>query len=121
MKVIVVERDNEKLEFLKSAILKVKPDASVSLFQDTDKLLETVRHLSPDIAFLRIEMEPLNGIILGRVLSGMFPRLNLIFMADSDQYAADVLKLRPSGYLKEPITAESIEEELFRLRYESGM
>ena len=121
MKVIVVERDNEKLEFLKSAILKAKPDASVSLFQDTDKLLETVRHLSPDIAFLRIEMEPLNGIILGRVLSGMFSRLNLILMADSDQYAADVLKLRPSGYLKEPITAESIEEELFRLRYESGM
>lgn len=118
MKVIILDRDNQKLEFLKSAVLKARPDASVRLFQDTDRLLEAVRDLVPDIAFLRIEMEPLNGIILGRVLSGMFPKLNLIFMADSNQYAADAIKLRPSGYLSEPITEEIIGEELSRLRYE---
>ena len=118
MKVIVLDRDNQKLEFLKSAVLKARPDASVRLFQDTDRLLEAVRDLVPDVAFLRIEMEPLNGIILGRVLSGMFPKLNLIFMADSNQYAADAIKLRPSGYLSEPITEEIIGEELSRLRYE---
>ena len=118
MKVIILDRDNQKLEFLKSAVLKARPDASVRLFQDTDRLLEAVRDLVPDVAFLRIEMEPLNGIILGRVLSGMFPKLNLIFMADSNQYAADAIKLRPSGYLSEPITEEIIGEELSRLRYE---
>ena len=115
---IILDRDNQKLEFLKSAVLKARPDASVRLFQDTDRLLEAVRDLVPDVAFLRIEMEPLNGIILGRVLSGMFPKLNLIFMADSNQYAADAIKLRPSGYLSEPITEEIIGEELSRLRYE---
>ena len=120
MKVIVLDRDNQKLEFLKSAVLKARPDASVRLFQDTDRLLEAVRDLVPDVAFLRIEMEPLNGIILGRVLSGLFPKLNLIFMADSNQYAADAIKLRPSGYLSEPITEEIIGEELSRLRYEPG-
>ena len=120
MKVIILDRDNQKLEFLKSAVLKARPDASVRLFQDTDRLLEAVRDLVPDVAFLRIEMEPLNGIILGRVLSGMFPKLNLIFMADSNQYAADAIKLRPSGYLSEPITEEIIGEELSRLRYEPG-
>ena len=118
MKVIILDRDNQKLEFLKSAVIKARPDASVRLFQDTDRLLEAVRDLVPDVAFLRIEMEPLNGIILGRVLSGMFPKLNLIFMADSNQYAADAIKLRPSGYLSEPITEEIIGEELSRLRYE---
>ena len=117
---IILDRDNQKLEFLKSAVLKARPDASVRLFQDTDRLLEAVRDLVPDVAFLRIEMEPLNGIILGRVLSGMFPKLNLIFMADSNQYAADAIKLRPSGYLSEPITEEIIGEELSRLRYEPG-
>ena len=120
MKVIVLDRDNQKLEFLKSAVLKARPDASVRLFQDTDRLLEAVRDLVPDVAFLRVEMEPLNGIILGRVLSGLFPKLNLIFMADSNQYAADAIKLRPSGYLSEPITEEIIGEELSRLRYEPG-
>ena len=118
MKVIILDRDNQKLECLKTAVLKARPDASVRLFQDTDRLLEAVRDLVPDVAFLRIEMEPLNGIILGRVLSGMFPKLNLIFMADSNQYAADAIKLRPSGYLSEPITEEIIGEELSRLRYE---
>ena len=121
MKVIILDRDDDKLEFLKSAIMKAKPDASVSLFRDTDKLLEAVRYLIPDAAFIRIEMEPLNGIILGRVLSGMFPRLNLIFMAGSNEYAADAIKLRPSGYMEEPITEESVKEELSRLRYESGI
>ena len=118
MKVIILDRDNQKLEFLKTAVLRERPDASVRLFQDTDRLLEAVRDLVPDVAFLRIEMEPLNGIILGRVLSGMLPKLNLIFMADSNQYAADAIKLRPSGYLSEPITEEIIGEELSRLRYE---
>ena len=118
MKVIILDRDNQKLEFLKTAVLKARPDASVRLFQDTDRLLEAVRDLVPDVAFLRVEMEPLNGIILGRVLSGLFPKLNLIFMADSNQYAADAIKLRPSGYLSEPITEEIIGEELSRLRYE---
>ena len=120
MKVIILDRDNQKLEFLKSAVLKARPDASVRLFQDTDRLLEAVRDLVPDVAFLRVEMEPLNGIILGRVLSGLFPKLNLIFMADSNQYAADAIKLHPSGYLSEPITEEIIGEELSRLRYEPG-
>ena len=120
MKVIVLDRDNQKLEFLKSAVLKARPDASVRLYQDTDRLLEAVRDLVPDVAFLRIEMEPLNGLTLGQVLSGMFPRVNLFFMADNCQFAADAIKLRPSGYLSEPITEEIIGEELSRLRYEPG-
>ena len=120
MKVIVLDRDNQKLEFLKSAVLKARPDASVRLFQDTDRFLEAVRDLVPDVAFLRIEMEPLNGLTLGQVLSGMFPRVNLFFMADNCQFAADAIKLRPSGYLSEPITEEIIGEELSRLRYEPG-
>ena len=120
MKVTVLDRDNQKLEFLKSAVLKARPDASVRLFQDTDRFLEAVRDLVPDVAFLRIEMEPLNGLTLGQVLSGMFPRVNLFFMADNCQFAADAIKLRPSGYLSEPITEEIIGEELSRLRYEPG-
>ena len=120
MEIIVLDREKEKLDFLKSAILKAKPDASISLFQDADKLLERVRVLSPDAAFLRIEMEPLNGLILARVLNGMFPRLNVIFMAESDEYSAKALQLRPSGYLIEPVTEEAVGEELSRLRYEPG-
>ncbi len=120
MRIIVLDQDTERREFLKEAILEAKPDAAVSVFQDADELLAGVRSIVPDAAFLRIETEPLDGLILGRVLTGMFPRINLIFMAGSDDYTAEALRLRPSGYLKEPITSEAVREELCSLRYEPG-
>ena len=65
MKVIILDRDNQKLEFLKSAVLKARPDASVRLFQDTDRLLEAVRDLVPDVS-LRSVLLRLQGFPLRR-------------------------------------------------------
>lgn len=120
MRIVVLDQDAGRRAFLKKAILEAEPDALVSVFENMDELLTAVRSAAPDAAFLRIETEPLDGLVLGRVLAGMFPRVNLIFMAESDDYTAEALRLRPSGYLKEPVTAEAVREELCSLRYEPG-
>ena len=120
MRVIILDSDLERLVFLKKAVCETNPNVTVDTFQNVGKLLEAMRYLVPDAAFLRIEMEPLSGLTLGQVLSGMFPRVNLIFMAEDDKYTAEALRLRASGYLKEPISREAVQEELQSLRYEPG-
>ena len=118
MRIIVLEPDSEKLIFLEKTLREASPNEEIAVFRDAGKLLQAMRSSSPDTAFLRVETEPLNGLVLGQVLSAMFPRLNLIFLAETDKYTTEALRLRASGYLKEPITAEAVQEELRKLRYE---
>ena len=118
MRIIVLEPDSEKLIFLEKTLREASPNEEIAVFRDAGKLLQAMRSSTPDTAFLRVETEPLNGLVLGQVLSAMFPRVNLIFLAETDEYTTEALRLRASGYLKEPITAEAVQEELRKLRYE---
>jgi len=117
MRIIILDTEQERLDSLETMILRTERHAEIRKYLDPDSLFSEVRSMNPDIAFLRIEMEPPDGLIIGRMLSGMFPRVNLIFMAQGEQFAAEALKLRASGYLTGPISEENVAAELRGLRY----
>lgn len=117
MRILILDTEQERLDSLEAMILKAEPDAKVRKFRDSGDLFSAVRGLEPDTAFLRVEMEPPDGLMIGKMLSGMFPRINLIFMAYGEQFAAEALKLHASGYLTGQIGEKDVEAELRGLRY----
>lgn len=117
MRIIILDTEQEKLDSLEAMILKADPDANIRKYLSPDDLFSEVRSINPDVAFLRIEMEPVNGLMIGRMFSGMFPKINLIFLTTGEQFAAEALRLRASGYLTGHISEQDVEAELRELRY----
>ena len=117
MRILLLDTEQERLDSLEAMILKADPDAKIRKYLNLDDLFSAVRSINPDVAFLRIEMEPLNGLMIGRMLSGVFPQINLIFLAQGEQFAAEAMKLRASGYLTGEVTEQDVNAELGKLRY----
>ena len=120
MWIILLDTEQERLDRLEDLILEADTHAEIRKYLNSDDLFSAVREMEPDVAFLRVEMTPLNGIMIGRILTGMFPRINLIFVSKGKEFAAEALKLHASGYLMDQVREQDVKEELTGLRYPIG-
>lgn len=119
MQIIAVENDKSLLGKLEALVSSEVPRVEFLGYERMDDVLSSLKTLEPDVAFLRIGREDgeIDGMILGKVLRAAFPRINLIFMAETDAYSAEALRLRASGYLRDPVTEEAVRTELKSLRF----
>ncbi|MGN0822731.1 MAG: response regulator [Candidatus Gallimonas sp.] len=92
----------------------------VHAFDDPQKALAFVRSNGCDVFLCEIELygSP-NGLTLAKSVKKLCPQVNIIFVTvcSPNEYAEQVLELRPSGYLTKPATSDQIVSELQNLRY----
>lgn len=118
MRIIVVDDKWLALWRLKRSIRKSAPlDAEVKSFHDTSEALKYASEQTVDTAFLDMEIPRMEGLLLAMRLKKLNPRINLIFVSDTDTYASDAWKLRASGYIRKPVKQERIVREFENLRY----
>lgn len=117
MRIIAVDDEKIALEALMSAIVKAEPHAELHGFRNGNSALKHVEEQPVDVIFLDIEMKGIGGIELARKLSGINPRLNIIFTTGYSDYALEAVGLHCSGYIMKPVTADKVRTELDRLRY----
>ena len=117
MNILVIENSRSIAIELEKILKDICPEAEVALFQDADEVFRSVKDRQADIAFIRAELPVYGGMILGRVLKSMFPRINLIFLAATEKFAMEALQLRASGYLTDPVSEEKIRAEFSNLRF----
>ncbi len=119
MRMLIV--DNEKLarESLGRTIGSAVPEAELLILGDPGEALEKAKEFKPDVAFLDIEMPGMNGLILARrIKEEIDPKTNIIFTTGFNEYIEEAFtKLRASGYLMKPVTADMVLTELENLRY----
>ncbi len=87
----------------------------VGEFGDGTAALAAVRARPPQLLFLDIQMEPLNGIELARALD---PRLlpSLVFVTAYDEYALEAFEICAVDYLLKPFDQERFRRTLGRVR-----
>lgn len=114
----ILAADDEQLGYkqLVSAIQEAAPEAELHAFQDPEELLLFAKKHSCDVAFLDVEMGYISGVEAAKRLKQWYPKVNIVFVTGYDQYMADAIKLRSSGYVGKPVTKEKIAEELENLR-----
>lgn len=112
MKAIAVDDEPLMLYALTKAV-KASPDiTSVAEFGSCSDTLEWVRNNSVDVAFLDINMRGMGGLVLAQKIMEMQPDCKIVFCTGYEQYAVSAIKLRVSGYLMKPISAEDVQEEI---------
>ena len=117
MKIMTVDNEKLALDGLGRTIAKVVPDAEITAFRDPQKALEYGRNEMIDIAFLDINMFPLNGVELAKQLKKINPAVNIIFTTGYSEYTGEAMKLHASGYIMKPVTMEKVKREIEDLRY----
>lgn len=117
MNIIAVDNDKTALDALCDGIGQAAPDGKLFGFRSAIQALEFVITNPCDVAFLAIKMGEIDGIELAKRIKKWNPAINIIFVSDCLEYALEAFHLRASGYLKKPVSVQSIREELQNLRY----
>ncbi len=87
----------------------------VGEFGDAAAALAAIRSSPPQLLFLDIQMEPINGIDLARAL-GAEHLPSLVFVTAYDTYALDAFEVSAVDYLLKPFDQERFRKTLARVR-----
>lgn len=117
MNIIAADDESLALRSLTRAIREAKPEAEVAAFQDSEEVLAYAREHPVDVAFLDVEMDGVTGIEIAKQLKVLYPKVNIVFVTGHDEYMAQAIALRMSGYVGKPATREKIQIELEDLKY----
>lgn len=119
MTIVCVDDHSVMLKGTKKSVEEILPDASIAAFTNADEALCYVKENGCDILISEIELCGVDGLALAKKVKQLNPKVNIIFLTvcDEKEYAKEVLKIKPSGYILKPARKEQLEAELNNLRY----
>lgn len=107
------------IEYVKEAM----PNATVVGFDKSSDALSYAKEKGCDVLLSEIELygKP-SGIDLARKIQRINPRVNVIFatVCSPNEYAKEVMDIRPSSYLTKVVEKGEIERALGQLLYPIG-
>ena len=119
MRVVCVDDHPIMLRGLTQKIRKILPEAMVYGFRRAEDALAFLSENGCEILISEIELCGTDGLTLANQVKQRNPQVNIIFLTvcDEKEYAREVMKIKPSGYLVKPAKQEQLEFELRNLRY----
>lgn len=119
MTVVCFDNTPIMLQSLKENAQKVFPHADIQAFTADEPALSYAENIGCDVLLCEINPPRLEGLFLAENIQKRHPKVNIIFVTvcSESEYARDVLRLKPSGYLTKEATNMQIQDELRNLRY----
>lgn len=119
MTILCVDNTPIMLQSLKENAQTAFPYADIQTFAAEELALDYARKAGCDVLLCEINPPRLNGLFLAEEIKKINKKVNIIFVTvcSEDEYAKEVMKLKPSGYLTKEATNAQILEELRNLRY----
>ena len=96
---------------------EVLPNANIICFTRPSEAIEYAKENQIALAILDIEIGKTSGLDLCRTLLKLNPCTNVVYLTAYIEYSFDAWSTGASGFLLKPITAESVREQLQKLRY----
>ena len=120
LKVVCVDDHNIIRDRTIDYVKEIMTDADVLGFENVDEAIFYAQNSGCDILFTEIELygKP-SGIDLARNMQKINPRVNIIFttVCSPNEYAKEVMEIRPSGYLTKVVEIEDIRKAMSELLY----
>ena len=113
---IAVDDEELMLHALERAISKSPDIERVIKFSSCEDALNYVKENPIDVAFLDINMRGMGGMALAKNITSIRPNCKIVFCTGYEEYAVSAFKLRASGYLLKPISAEDIQGEIDNIK-----
>ncbi|HZG84757.1 response regulator [Paenibacillus sp.] len=115
MRAIVVDDEPLSLAGMERMLRRQNVEV-IGAFPDPLAAIREAGRLSPDAAFIDIEMPGMNGLAAAERLMEAVPELQVVFVTAYDQYAVDAFELNAADYLLKPVQTRRLETTLARLR-----
>ncbi len=115
---IVYAADDEELALalLEEAITEAIPGAVPRCFRDPNELVDAAGQAVPDIVFLDIEMEGMDGIEVAKRLNEISSTVKIIFVTGYSDYMAEAFDVYAAGYVMKPCRAKNIKPIIDRIQ-----
>ena len=122
MTIVCVDDHSVMLKGTKRSVEQILPDASIVAFSNAGEALAFVKENGCDVLISEIELCGVDGITLAKSVKKLNSKVNIIFLTvcDEKDYAKEVFRIKPSGYLLKPAKKEQLEAELKSLRYHAS-
>ena len=120
MVVLCVDNTPIMLQFLKENAATAFPHADIQAFLTEEPALDYVKKFGCDVLLCEINPPRLEGIFLAEEVKKINSKVNIIFytVCSESEYAKEVIRLKPSGYLTKEATKAQVLYELQNLRYQ---
>lgn len=115
--ITVVEKEPVVLKSFVQLLNDTLPEAQIFGFDAMSEALAFASNNRIAATFINVEQLGENGFALAEMLTGLLPKINIIFLARDLEYADKAVKFRASGYIVMPLTAEKIRQEITNLRF----
>ena len=116
MKKILVVSQNEALEEGVVPLLKSFDDFDIQhLIFLPNSTFERIFEDPPDIVFIAIGYKDLDGFYIGREIRKINPDVKVVYISDSEGFAAEAFEENASDYLVCPVTKERLEVTMSRI------
>ena len=119
MTIVCVDDHPIMLKGLSKNIWQLLPDAIIGAFANAEEAEEFAKEKGCDVLISEIELVGVDGLTLAKRMKKLNSKVNIIFLTvcDEKEYAKEVMKIKPSGYLVKPAKKEHLESELKNFRY----
>ena len=120
MVVVCVDNTPITLQFLKENAESAFPHADIQAFLTEEPALDYAKKFGCDVLLCEINPPRLEGIFLAEEVKKINSKTNIIFftVCSESEYAKEVMRLKPSGYLTKEATKAQVLYELQNLRYQ---
>jgi two-component system LytT family response regulator len=118
MKIAVFDEEKDVLNETRDFLAKnVRSDDTVAGFTSIKDAVDYVKEYITDTAFICFHDDQADGLKLVEELRKINPKINIIFISDSNLYMHEAFEMRVSGFLRRPVTGEDIRREMQNLRF----
>ena len=111
---IVAEDEAPQREELVRMLRQLWPELTIAAQCESGaEALDSMRRLTPNVAFLDIQMPEVSGIDVARVADG---RTNVVFVTAFDQFAVQAFEDGAIDYLLKPVKQDRLRKTIDRIR-----
>ena len=115
--VILVDDSRAVLADGVAVLREALPDASVTGFVWPREAIAYAQENRVALAILDIELGGVSGLDLCQALLEINPRTNVMYLTSYPDYALDAWHTEACGFMVKPLTAETVRQQLKKLRY----
>ena len=114
MSIVIFDEDRKSLKKMQRLVKEVAPQSQLILFDDYNTIENYANRNKISILFISFDRY---GFEIAKRIKDKCPVVNIIVYSTDENDCLDAFKIHASGYIRRPVTYESIQNEMNELRY----
>lgn len=116
LKVMIAECDPNTMVALKKELKEAHGIDDICEAREGQKLVQLIGEYKPDMLFLGVDAQIMNGFTVARKISELYPDIFLIIISATDCYARESLEVYAFDYLIKPFDLNRICQTIERIK-----